>query len=107
MDNQWFFLGSSGKRYTFDVAGKTAPLPCTGGIFIPVYAHPRGHLAGFAVHPLLIEETDDLQSAVSAVQHNDCLLQACWNYTLILPLDDPGQRIQTFQDLALIDVPCQ
>lgn len=106
MDKQWSLPGNSGREYTFEVAGKTAPLPRTGGIFIPVYAHPRGHLAGFAVHPLLVEETDDLQLAVSALHDDDCLFQGCWNYTLILPLDVPGQRTQILHDLAPLDVPC-
>jgi len=107
MDKQWSLLGSSGKRYTFDVFGKSTSLPRSGGIFIPVYAHPRGHLAGFEVHPLLMMETDDLRLAFSGVQQHDCLLRECWNYTLTLALDDPGQRIHILEDLALMNMPCR
>jgi hypothetical protein len=99
MEPTWTLTGKSGHQYTFTVYAKTALLPEDGGIYLLAYAHPRGHLAGFHVTPLIMGAAKDLRSAVSGLQGRECLARECWNYTLILPLDHPKQRTVCLIDL--------
>ena len=106
MEKTWSLAGKNGRQYTFEVSSKSAALPDSGGIYIPVYAHPRGHLAGFQVSLLGMGETADLQLTVSGLQQHRCLLDQCWNYTLILRMVDAKKRKKTLSDLVVAN-PCR
>ncbi|MFT5700372.1 MAG: hypothetical protein ACI8ZB_003246 [Desulforhopalus sp.] len=99
VEEQLEFTGISGKTYTFKVYPKSAQLPETGGIFIVIYMHPRGHLAGFEVQPLHIGAADNLQAVVHELKTEDILLKKCWNYTCIMNLNPSFTRDACFADL--------
>ncbi|MGE4401569.1 MAG: hypothetical protein AB7F61_07770 [Desulfobulbus sp.] len=105
LEKTWSFTGKTGKHYPFTVFSKSALLPENGGIYILAYAHPRGHLAGFQINTLTMGETDNLHLAVSTLQQDKYLVNECWNYTFILPLDAPEQRTSYFNDLIAANPP--
>lgn len=99
MGKNWIFQGISGDKYTFESYSKSTELPGVGGIYILVYAHPRGHLAGFQINILAMGSTDNLNGAVSGLQQSERLMTLCWNYNYVLSVFDPETRDRYLEDL--------
>lgn len=100
--------GASGEQYVFTLLAKSDPLPDSGGLLLASYTHPRGHLAGFEVHPLLLTHGPDLRRALPEGGPRDCVLRECWNSTGVLAEDDPARREAILNDLGtLLDLPCR
>lgn len=96
---KWSFAGGSGTEYFFEIKKKSAALPASGGVYILSYTHPRGHLAGFEVHPLYLGQTDNLKTTISTPPELKCITDECWNCSYILLIDDEQVRIDCMKDL--------
>ncbi|MBI9112515.1 hypothetical protein [Maridesulfovibrio ferrireducens] len=96
---EWSFKGESGTEYCFEIKMKSSALPTAGGVFILAYTHPRGHLAGFEVHPLYIGQTDNLSTTIDTPPQLKCITNECWNCTYIMMTDNKQARIDCVQDL--------
>ncbi|SMF20216.1 hypothetical protein [Desulfovibrio gilichinskyi] len=97
--DKWSFTGGLGTEYFFEIKKKSSTLPPSGGVYIFSYTHPRGHLAGFEVHPLYIGQTDNLETTLPAPPKLKCITDECWNCTYILLIDDEQARINCVHDL--------
>lgn len=93
------FKGAKGKTYTFDLYAKSDELPKEGGLYILLYCHPRGHLAGFKVNTLHIGMTENLQSTVVNFRHNRAMQEKLWNYTGILLVKQKEIGLEYLNDL--------
>jgi hypothetical protein len=92
--------GVTGKTYTLDMYPKSAQLPDVGGIYILMYCHPRGHLAGIKVNTLHIGTSDNLNSKVDSFRQDKTMLEMAWNYTGIIVSEEKDIRLEYFTDLT-------
>lgn len=100
---EWPFTGASGTKYLFSIRPKSAGPPGGPGVFILAYTHPRGHLAGWRVTPLLIGHAEDMRAPiVNEVElHKD---QApLWNSTFVLPEPSASARETCVRDLKSLE----
>lgn len=96
---EWPFIGASGKEYRFSICSKSTGLPSGPGIFILAYTHPRGHLAGWQVHPLTILQAEDMRHALEShapLDHDQAML---WNSCFVLPESSESAREGCVRDL--------
>nr|WP_320012316.1 hypothetical protein [uncultured Desulfobulbus sp.] len=100
MESTWSLNGKSGTRYSFTVITKSGHLPQSGGILLPVYAHPRGHRAGFQVNALGVHTANDMEATRASLSKHQELTEQCWNYTLVLEESDPDKQLQIAEDLS-------
>lgn len=93
-------IGAKGKTYTFDLYSKSDDLPEEAGIYILLYCHPRGHLAGLKVNTLHIGITENLHSAVVKFRDNKTMQEKLWNYTGILLVKQKDTGLEYLNDLV-------
>jgi hypothetical protein len=92
--------GATGKTYTFDLYPKSSQLPETRGIYILMYCHPRGHLAGIEFNPLRIGIADNLNSIVASFRRDETMSGNSWNYTGIIVLENNDIGLEYLTDLT-------
>lgn len=92
--------GVTGKKYTFDLYPKSAQLPGTGGIYILMYCHPRGHLAGLKVNTLRIGLADNLNSIVANFRQDETMQEKAWNYSGIIVIEEKDIGLEYLKDLT-------
>lgn len=100
---EWPFLGASGAKYLFSIRPKSAGPDRGPGVFILAYTHPRGHLAGWRVNPLLIGHAEDMRAALEneVELHKD---QApLWNSIFVLPESSASARETCVRDLKSLE----
>ncbi|WP_461210936.1 hypothetical protein [Desulfocurvus sp. DL9XJH121] len=104
----WTLAGASGRDYAFTVHGRGARFRAVGAVFVLGYLHPRGHLAGFVLHPLYVGQTSDLARTLAAPPHGDCLRAQCWNCVCALATGagEDERRDAMLDLLAAHHAPC-
>jgi len=100
--NEWTFTGDSGAEYRFSCLAKSEELPQSPGILIPGYAHPRGHLAGWQVQPLLIDHSDNIRTTFANSIEQQVAQLPLWNCNLILLEPSSSARAESVKDLENI-----
>lgn len=96
---EWTFTGASGTKYQFSNLAKSDELPQSPGILILGYAHPRGHLAGWQVHPLQIHHSDNIHATFANSIEQQATQLPLWNCNLILLEPSSSAREESVKDL--------
>ena len=103
MESTWSLNGKSGARYSFTVITKSGPLPQSGGILLPVYAHSTGPSSRFSGQRPLgggVHTANDMEATRASLSKHQELTEQCWNYTLVLEESDPDKQLQIAEDLS-------
>lgn len=96
---EWTFIGASGAKYAFSCLAKSEELPQSPGVFILAYAHPKGHMAGWQVHPLLISHAENIHAAFdNGAKLSDAHIPI-WNCDLVMLEASISIREKCVQDL--------
>ncbi|WP_031480353.1 hypothetical protein [Maridesulfovibrio frigidus] len=105
---EYIFKGFSGTDYPFEIMKKSSDFEPATAIYIFTYKHLRGHMAGFAVNPLHIGQTDNLKKALIDHPQKDCLFNECSNCIHVMKLDaDESARKAIVEDLLKANpTPC-
>jgi hypothetical protein len=98
---EWSFTGASGAEYHFDILPKSEGLPPSAGVFILAYTHPRGHMAGWEVNPLLMSHAEDMRRALADEAELSRDQEFLWNSTLVLLESDAPAREMCVRDLEM------
>ncbi|WP_022660454.1 hypothetical protein [Paucidesulfovibrio longus] len=100
-EKKWSLTGASGAEYHFDILPKSQELPQSPGVFILAYTHPRGHVAGWAVNPLLVSHADNMRRALASEAELSRDRKFLWNSNLVLLESDASARETCVRDLHI------
>jgi len=99
---KWSFTGASGTEYTFSILPKSEGLPQAPGVFILAYTHPRGHMAGWQVNPLMIDQAEDMRLALESAGGLDSDRMSIWNSNFVLLEAVDSDRKKCVHDLEIL-----
>lgn len=99
-EREWTLTGESGREYPFVIVPKSEPLPQAPGVFMLAYVHPRGHMSGWQVNPLIVDHAEDMRLAIETEAQLGPDETALWNCNFIYLQDDTSVREACVRDLA-------
>ena len=97
----WPFIGTSGTEYPFTILPKSEKLPQSAGVFILAYTHPRGHMAGWEITPILINHANNIALALDTETHLNRDQKAIWNCNFVLLEPSQSAREKYVRDLKI------